>query len=104
MVEATAFLTRWVIRCGIIESLRLSVDSEGNLVCDPEFRFKYSELMETSWYNFAQQNRDAVNGSQVGCRIKGKRPSDKEIGMWIRAMGIVLNRSQVDVTDSANIS
>jgi hypothetical protein len=57
--------------------------------------------MSTWWYRFARQNLDAVNGSNVGCRIRGKRPSDKEIGMWIRAMGIVLKRSQVDVDDPA---
>jgi hypothetical protein len=99
--EYQGFMTRWLIRRGIMESLKLSVDDDGNVSCDPEFKFKYSDLMSTWWYRFARQNLDAVNGSNVGCRIRGKRPSDKEIGMWIRAMGIVLKRSQVDVDDPA---
>ncbi len=69
-----------------------------------EFKFKYSDLMSTWWYRFARQNKDAVNGSHVGCRIRGKRPSDKEIGMWVRAMGIALTRQKVDGPDPANKS
>jgi len=57
--------------------------------------------MSTWWYRFARHNRDAVNGSRLGCQIKGKRPSEREIGMWIRAMGIALKRSQFDVTEPA---
>jgi hypothetical protein len=60
--------------------------------------------MSTWWYRFARQNLDAVNGSNVGCRIRGKRPSDKEIGMWIRAMGIVLKNSQTTATEVTNKS
>jgi hypothetical protein len=100
--ESQGFMTRWLIRRGIMESLKLSVDDDGNVSCDPEFKFKYSDLMSTWWYRFARQNLDAVNGSQVGCRIRGKRPSESEIGRWIRAMGIVLTRHNVDVTGSAN--
>jgi hypothetical protein len=102
--EAQGFMTRWLIRRGLMESLRLCVDVDGNVSCDPEFRFRYSDLMSSWWYRFARQNRDAVNGSHVGCRIKGKRPSESEIGRWIRAMGVVLKRYQVDVDESANKS
>jgi len=100
--EAQGFMTRWLIRRGLMESLHLTVDEDGDVSCDPEFKFRYSDLMSSWWYRFARQNRDAVNGSHVGCRIKGKRPSESEIGRWIRAMGVVLKRSQVDVDESAN--
>ncbi|TGO03304.1 hypothetical protein PN36_09020 [Candidatus Thiomargarita nelsonii] len=100
--ESQGFMTRWLIRRGIMESLKLSVDDDGNVSCSPEFKFKYSDLMSTWWYRFARQNLDAVNGSQVGCRIRGKRPSESEIGRWIRAMGIVLTRHNVDGTGYAN--
>jgi len=58
--------------------------------------------MGTEWYRFAYQNREAVNGSQVGCRIKGIRPSEREMGRWISAMGIVLKRHNVDGTQLPN--
>jgi len=99
--EAQGFMTRWLIRRGLMESLRLCVDEDGNVSCDPEFRFRYSDLMSSWWYRFARQNRDAVNGSHVGCRIRGKRPSESEIGRWIRAMGVVLNRHRMECPESA---
>jgi len=100
--EIQGFSTRYLIRKGIMESLKITVDSEGNVSCSPDFKFRYADLMSTWWYRFARHNRDAVNGSRLGCRIKGKRPSEKEIGMWIRAMGIVLTRQKVDGPDPAS--
>jgi hypothetical protein len=38
--ESQGFMTRWLIRRGIMESLKLSVDDDGNVSCDPEFKFK----------------------------------------------------------------
>jgi hypothetical protein len=102
--EAQGFMTRWLIRRGIMESLRLCVDEDGDVSCDPEFKFKYSDLMSIWWYRFARQNKDAVNGSHVGCRIKGKRPSEREIGRWIGAMGISLKYSKTDVLEPADKS
>jgi hypothetical protein len=84
-----------------MESLKITVDSEGKVSCSPDFSFKYADLMSTWWYQFARHHQDAVNGSHLGCRIKGKRPSDREIGRWISAMGIVLTRQNVRCTDPA---
>ena len=42
----------------------------------------------------------AVNAAKLGCRISGNVLRDKELGMWIRAMGIQLKRyNKENVTD-----
>ena len=51
------------------------------------------------WYRFAIENKDAVNAAKLGCRISGNVLRDKELGMWIRAMGVQLKREQVKITD-----
>jgi len=97
--EIQGFTTRYLIRKGLMKSLKITIDKDGNLACDPNFKFKYSDLMKTWWYRFACANRDAVNGSSLGCRIRGRWPNENVIGMWINAMGISLKRLQEDVAD-----
>jgi len=48
------------------------------------------------WYRFAIENKDAVNAAKLGCRISGNVLRDKELGMWIRAMGIQLKRYKIE--------
>jgi hypothetical protein len=86
------FYIRWLIRNGIAKSLGLSINDKGILEHDPEFRFSYKSLQNEWWYRFAIENRDAVNAAKLGCRISGNVLRDKELGMWIRAMGIQLKR------------
>ena len=46
----------------------------------------------------------AVNAAKLGCRISGNVLRDKELGMWIRAMGVQLKRYRKDiVTDLDSI-
>jgi hypothetical protein len=86
------FYIRWLIRNGIAKSLGLSINDKGILEHDPDFRFSYKSLQNEWWYRFAIENRDAVNAAKLGCRISGNVLRDKELGMWIRAMGIQLKR------------
>jgi hypothetical protein len=89
--ESHGFRTRWLIRSGLLKSLHVSFDHDtGEFEFDPGFKFRYADLKDAWWFKFACENRDAVNGSSLGARMKGKAPSEKEIGMWIRAMGIKL--------------
>jgi hypothetical protein len=37
----------------------------------------------------------AVNAAKLGCRISGDLLRDKELGMWIRAMGVQLKRYKI---------
>jgi hypothetical protein len=53
-------------------------------------------LQNEWWYRFAIENRDAVNAAKLGCRISGNVLRDKELGMWIRAMGIQLKRYKIE--------
>jgi hypothetical protein len=85
------FATRYLIRTELLKSLHIDVDHEtGEFTFDPDFKFRYSDFKGEWWYQFAIDNRDAVNESELGARMKGKAPTDKEIGMWIEAVGIVL--------------
>jgi hypothetical protein len=94
------FYIRWLIRNGIAKSLGLSINDKGILEHDPEFRFSYKSLQNEWWYRFAIENRDAVNAAKLGCRISGNVLRDKELGMWIRAMGVQLKRyNKENVTD-----
>jgi hypothetical protein len=86
------FYIRWLIRNGIAKSLGLSINDKGILEHDPDFRFSYKSLQNEWWYRFAIENRDAVNAAKLGCRISGNVLRDKELGMWVRAMGIQLRR------------
>ncbi len=86
------FYIRWLIRNGIAKSLGLSINDKGILEHDPEFRFSYKSLQNEWWYRFAIENKDAVNAAKLGCRISGNVLRDKELGMWIRAMGVQLTR------------
>jgi len=98
------FYIRWLIRNGIAKSLGLSINDKGILEHDPEFRFSYKSLQNEWWYRFAIENRDAVNAAKLGCRISGNVLRDKELGMWIRAMGVQLKRYRKDiVTDLDSI-
>jgi hypothetical protein len=98
------FYIRWLIRNGIAKSLGLSINDKGILEHDPDFRFSYKSLQNEWWYRFAIENKDAVNAAKLGCRISGNVLRDKELGMWIRAMGVQLKRYRKDiVTDLDSI-
>ncbi|MEN8219370.1 MAG: hypothetical protein ABFS56_24035 [Pseudomonadota bacterium] len=94
--EAHGFWTRWLIRTGILASLGIRFN-EGVFECNQKFWFTYKDLQGAWWYKWACEHKDAVNGSGLGARIKGDAPSDKEMGMWIRAMGIRLSSKLVDL-------
>ncbi len=66
---------------------------------DPEFKLSYKSLKNEWWYKFAIENKDAVNAAKLGHRINGNVLQDKELGGWIRAMGVQLKREQVTVTE-----
>jgi hypothetical protein len=94
------FYIRWLIRNGIAKSLGLSINDKGILEHDPDFRFSYKSLQNEWWYRFAIENKDAVNAAKLGCRISGNVLRDKELGMWVRAMGVQLKRyNKENVTD-----
>jgi hypothetical protein len=92
------FTTRFLIRKGILESLHIKFE-RGVFEIDPNFKFRYADFKKAWWYYFACNNRDAVNGSGLGARMKGNAPTDRELGIWIRTMGIVLEHQLIDVTD-----
>jgi hypothetical protein len=95
--EAHGFWTRWLIRAGIFESLHIRFNN-GVFEFDEDFWFTYEDLRGSWWYKWACENKDAVNGSGLGARIKGT--TDKAVNgylsAWIRAMGIKLASKQVD--------
>ncbi|MEN8219809.1 MAG: hypothetical protein ABFS56_26365 [Pseudomonadota bacterium] len=92
--EAHGFWTRWLIRAGIFQSLGGRLVS-GRIEFDDRW-WTYDDLKQTWWYKWACEHKDAVNSSDLGARIKGDAPTNKEIGMWIRAMGILLSSKQID--------
>ncbi|MDM8560080.1 hypothetical protein [Candidatus Parabeggiatoa sp. HSG14] len=94
--DVQGFTTRYLIRKGILDSLHIKFE-RGVFEIEPNFKFRYADLKTTWWYHFACNNRDAVNGSGLGARIKGNTPSDYELGLWIRAMGIVTKATKIDV-------
>jgi hypothetical protein len=96
------FYIRWLIRNGIAQTLGLSLNKDGVLEHDPEFKFSYKSLKNEWWYKFAIENKDAVNAAKLGHRINGKVLQDKELGRWIRAMGIQLKRYRKDVVTELN--
>ena len=103
--DAQGFRTRYLIRCGLLESLHISFDhATGEMVIDPDFKFRYSDFKSAWWYKFACENRDAVNASGLGARITGNAPTDKQIGIWIKAVGIKLELHKKDVTVLNSIS
>lgn len=89
-----SFRTRYLVRSGLLKSLGFTF-KEGEFSFE-DHRFKYSDFKDTWWYRFACENKDAINGSGLGARIKGRVPSDNEIGLWIRAMGIKLKSHKPD--------
>jgi hypothetical protein len=96
--EYQGFRTRYLIRRGLLESLHIGFDHvSGDFSFDQDFKFRYADFRSTWWFRFACENRDAVNGSSLGARIKGDVPSDNEIGLWIRAMGVCLKSQMVDL-------
>ncbi|MEN8220541.1 MAG: plasmid replication protein, CyRepA1 family [Pseudomonadota bacterium] len=97
--ESQGFRTRWIIRTGLLESLRIRFE-DGAVVCDPDFTFTYDDLKRSYWYKWACEHKDAVNGSKLGARIKGDAPTDKALECWIRAMGIKLSSKRVDAKNS----
>jgi hypothetical protein len=103
--DAQGFRTRYLIRRELLKSLHISFDhATGEMVIDPDFKFRYSDFKSTWWYKFACENRDAVNASGLGARITGNAPTDKQIGIWIKAIGVKLVSKQVDVTVLNSIS
>jgi hypothetical protein len=95
--EAHGFWTRWLIRAGIFESLHIRFN-KGVFEFDEDFWFTYEYLRGSWWYKWACENKDAVNGSGLGARIKGT--TDKAVNAclnaWMRAMGIRLTSKLVD--------
>jgi hypothetical protein len=85
----------------LLESLHIGFDHvSGDFSFDQNFNFRYADFRGTWWFRFACDNRDAVNGSSLGARIKGNAPSDNEIGLWIRALGVCLKHQRVDVKET----
>ncbi len=93
--ESHGFLTRWIVRHGIFESLKIGLDPNGNLTHDPKHAFEYEDFHKTSWFKFACGNQDAINGSHLGKRTREHTPSSDVLGAWIRGCGVSLKSRQL---------
>jgi hypothetical protein len=79
----------------LFKALHLHYDPDtGKVTCDPNFSFRYCDLLSTPAVRFANKHIAAVNGSSLGARITGTHVTDKVLGYWIRAMGISLTLKQ----------
>ncbi|MEN8220536.1 MAG: plasmid replication protein, CyRepA1 family [Pseudomonadota bacterium] len=95
-IESERFMARRLIQNGILDSLHIKLNDAGIYECEPEFMFTYKDLKDTSWYQWACEHKEVVNNADLGGRISGKAPSDKVLGLWIRALGIKVAVTKID--------
>jgi hypothetical protein len=88
--------TRLTVRYWMLDGMRVKSDGKGGLKDDSDFAFIYEGLFDKSRYQWICEHLDVINKAGLGAKVTGDAPSNKNLGYWVKAMGIDLNSKRID--------